>query len=756
MKLPGFIFTSGISFLISLNLSSQDKNEPSALEISRKGLETTISSDGLQLTARFLMPSSVPQTSDPGSWKVISESSGSINLGGITGQLNRITFSANTGLVDCETWVSDSKDIVAFRQTFTNKTKKIVKLNNLYPLYIDGKGSFSFGRISDWRILEQFRHKNDLPESEIPVAGKSISCDPFFIINNNGGEGKNLFIGYQTFALHLAEITISFDKDRQLEYISANCDFEGVEVPPDGSRTSQWAIISQGSDANLMISEYTARIRNYYDTEAPPGNAPTVFCTWYYHADNYNGEIFKGDIAQFKKEHLPFDVFLIDECWDVNDWGDFEANASFPEGMKWVSEQITSAGYTAGIWSAPFLVDGESSLSKNHPSWLLKNSKGTLCTFNMNERDHYILDLTYPGVCDYLEEQFRKISRDWGYSYFKFDFMRSVFIDTDQQFYDRSATSLEAYRKGLEAIRRGTGKDAYISVCGGHYGASYGIANTQRSGSDVKSQWNEKELPKYRQNILRTWMADLWHVDPDAMMVRRQNTALDTDKRGLTTGLFTDDEAFTNTVNQFIGGNLITFTEDFAKIDTERKMLYRHVIPSVNSASRPLDLFNTTCPEMMLTQISPICKNLGIWNMLSVINWSNETKDYQIPLDHKVTGNLKGETFLIYDFQSGEIIARLSKKEILTVNGIKGHQSRLLKIIPWDGKSPMFLGTDLNFSCGGLEIADIDYSKDRISGKLETGWNVPVKMTFVFPAVNGYEIRRVETTAGQKNFFVRF
>jgi hypothetical protein len=658
--------------------------------------------------------------------------------------------------MDCETWVSDKDDLLAFRQTFKNKTKKTVKLNNLYPFYIDGKESFNFGKISDWRILEQFRHKNDLPKSEIPLAAKSISCDPFFILNNDKGYGKNLLIGYQTFYLHLADMTISFDKDLKLDNILGKCDFGSIEVPPDGSRTSQWVIIAQGDDANLLIDEYTNRIRTFYNMEEPQKNAPTVYCTWYYHADNYNEEIFKGDIAQFKKEHMPFDVFLIDECWDVNDWGDFEANKSFPDGMKWAAEQINSAGYTAGIWSAPFLVDGESDLSKNHPSWLLKNSKGALCTFNMNGRDHYILDLTYPGVCDYLEEQFRKISQDWGYSYFKFDFMRSVFIDSDQQFFDKSATSLEAYRKGLEAIRRGTGKQAYISVCGGHYGASYGIANTQRSGSDVKSEWNEKELPKYRQNILRTWMSDLWHVDPDAMMVRKQAEALPTDKRNLTTGLFSYDEAFTNTVNQFVGGNLITFTEDFAKIDAERKVLYKYVIPSVNSASRPLDVFNTRCPEIMITSIDPVCNKLDNWNMLTIINWANVPRDYNIQLDKKVLGNLKGENFLAYDFQSGEIIAKLSKSDTLKISGVKGHQSKLVKIVPWDGKSPMFLGTDLNFSCGGVEIADIKYDNNIISGSLETEWFVPVTLTFVIPSINGYELKKIKTSAGQKKFLVRF
>lgn len=155
-----------------------------------------------------------------------------------------------------------------------------------------------------------------------------------------------------------------------------------------------------------------------------------------------------------------------------------------------------------------------------------------------------------------------------------------------------------------QSIRRGTGNDAYISVCGGHFGGSFGIANAQRSGSDVLSIWSEWALYKYRQNILRTWMSDLWHVDPDAMMVRRnsKNNA-PFDKWGdydLILGLFTDDEAFTNAINQFVGGNLITFTEKFSSLDEDRKMLYKHVIPSPNASSRPIDLFNPLIPEIMV------------------------------------------------------------------------------------------------------------------------------------------------------------
>jgi len=754
-----------IMLFFQMNITAQE------FQIKHKDQITSVSSSDLNFSIHIRKPESIPASSDPSNWKVKNETTISKSLAGYNGQLNSITYSNNIGLLTCQTWISEKKDLIAFRQIFTNTSDKSVKLKNLYPLYIDGKDAFKFGTISDWRILTQYRDKNGRPKSEVPTAGKTFNCDPFFIINNNKGIGKNLFIGFQTFYLHLAEINVSFDNNMQLDNISSNCDFGGVDLPKNGNRISQWVILSQGNDANSLMTDYTRRVRTYHHIKIPPKNAPTVYSTWYYHTLYYNENIFKGDIAQFKKEHLPFDVFLLDESWDINDWGDFKANNQFPKGMKWVAQQISSIGYIPGIWTAPFLVDGESELAKDHPEWLLKNSKGKECIFKVLGRDHFILDPTYPGACENLEEQYRKISHDWGYKYLKLDFMRVVFLEKDQQFYDKTSTSLEAYRKGLEAIRRGGGDEAYIWVCGGHYGASLGIANLQASGSDGTASWDE-ELPKYQQNIYRTWMSDLWHVDPDAMMVRRQKNEIPykylnhvlgsfTDEeaytqKNLTSGLFTDEEAFTNTINQFIGGNLITFTEDFAVIDQDRKMLYKHVIPSVNSASRPVDLFNKNIPELMVTHITPKCNKLGDWNMLSIVNWSNESKDYHIVLDHNLTGNIEGEKFLIYDFKSQKILAQLAKGEAFDIKDVKGHNSKLLKIVGWNGKSAMFIGTDLNFACGGLEISDIKYEDGSVSGVLETDWNVPIKLTFVVPTINGYDLRKLEIGEGQKRFTLDF
>jgi hypothetical protein len=748
-------------------------------EISKIGKDAFISSEWLKFSISLKKPETLPAINDPARWIVLKDTITRKHLFGGYGNLNTVIYSTNLGELCTETWLADERNLIAFRHSITNKTNGIIRLNFLFPFYIAKNNSFVFGEISEWRILKQFREKNDYPvvsligskeeKQGIPIVVENFDgsfiipkpsskndCDPFLMINSKNGEGKNLMIAYQSYYFHLADISISIDDKQKLNEISANCNFESVEIPSNGIRTSQWVSVTIGDDPNKMISEYSSNLLEFHDVEIPEKNAPAAYCTWYYYGGSYNETEFKENIAQFRKDRIPFDVFLIDACWDNDRWGDFEANMKqFPSGMKWAAEEIMSVGYIPGIWTCPFIVDQDANLVKDKPEWLLKNSNGEYCIFPMGSARHFILDLTYPGVTQYLEDNYRKFSKDWGYRYYKFDFMRATYSDVDQQFHNKSVTSLEAYRMGLEAIRRGVGNDSYISVCGGHYGGSFGIAQSQRSGSDVLSIWRESELYKYRQNILRTWMSDLWHIDPDAMMVRRK-----TDKPfhqyDLAAGFFTDDEAFTNSINQFVGGNLLTFSEKFSTIDEDRKMLYKHVIPVPNASSRALDLFNPMIPEKMLTSINPLSKNLGEWKMLSLINWYNKSRDFLIPLDDKVLGSVQEELFIIFDFQSQAIISRLLRGDTLRIEGVKPHQSRLLKILPWDGQSAIFVGTDLNFSCGGVEISDIKYEQRKISGLLDTPWYVPVTLTFLVPSGENFKQKQMKVLPGQKQFYLQY
>lgn len=737
-----------------------------------------IRGDNISLSSVFRAPDLFAGSDEKESWEHKEHSESAMTFAGEKGILRIDIFTSNNGKLERKTWLSDRNDLVAFQHIYFNSSNKEVKLNALYPFSISGKQSL-FNKVSKYRILTQKTMKNgspsvvfpqkemtytnpllsnDLMETDKFYTGKVINSDPFLIINDSL-ENNNLFIGSQSYYLHLFELNIEFIEQggaQLIESLESKCNFEGITVPVNAFKESQWIVLSQGKDPNKLIADYTERTSKLQGIKKPKDAPPSVYCEFYYYGLGYNEDYFKNDIAVFQKDPLPFDVFQIDACWQQNYGHDFEVDRSvFPSGMKWAADQIRSLGYIPGIWTAPYIVrinwsNPETDLKKNHPEWLLKNSKGEFVTWI----DHYyILDTTYPGVTDYLENSYRKLAKDWGYEYFKFDFMRTIFLDADQQFYDKTITSLEAYRKGLEAIKRGVGEDAYISVCGGHYGASYGIANSQRSGSDTRSIWDINEIRKYRQNILRTWMSNYWHVDADAMGIRRQETALlGTNDKSL--GMLSDEEAATNTLNQFIGGGMVCFAEDFANIDEDRKALYRHVIPSINSPSKPIDIFDPLCPSLLLTHVKPICKDLPEWVMLSVVNWSNNPKSFEIKLDDKILNSIQGNKYVVFEFFSQKVIGVFDKNQTIIIENQRPHQSQLFRIIKWDGKEPVLAGTDLHFSGGGVEIKEWKVKKGKLTGTIDTPWNYPVKVTIVLPATKtqGFKIETITIAKEHKAF----
>ena len=402
--------------------------------------------------------------------------------------------------------------------------------------------------------------------------------------------------------------------------------------------------------------------------------------------------------------------------------------------MADAADRIAVLGYRPGIWTCPTMVRIFSDIAESHPEWLLRLEDGSPHLFGMGG-PNYVLDPTYPGVCDHIEETFRRLTHDWGFTYHKLDFIRSIFIDSKVRFHNPGATRLEAYRASLEAVRRGAGPDAYIAVCGGHYGGSLGLADSQRSGSDVAAMWDDPPaLPKFKQNILRTWMSRLWHVDPDAMMVRRRDRQYhDGDHGFLSLGKFTDEEARTIALNQYIGGGMVCVCEKWPEIDADRRALYRHVLPTVNSPRIPLDPFEPHCPSLVLTRVIPRCPDLAPWVTVSATNWTDEPRSLRVPLDDVVTHTLSGDRFLVFEFFEQRLVGLFSRGEVIDLGERPPHTSRLLRIAPWADDRPVLAGTDLHFSGGGQEISSWIASEDRATGEVDSRWSYPVTVATAFP-----------------------
>ena len=470
-----------------------------------------------------------------------------------------------------------------------------------------------------------------------------------------------------------------------------------------------------------------------------------MLCSFYTYGEFYEERWFEEDLEDLAARPVPFDVFLIDGGWEKAR-GEWEPREDWwPHGMNAAAERIRATGYRPGIWTAPFVAASHSKVMTEHPEWALKLDNGGR---KEHSPDVWTLDPTHPGVCEHLESTFRKITFEWGYDFHKFDFMRSVFNDPRTRFHDRSKTRLEAYRMGLEAIRRGTGPDAYICVCGGHYGGSLGIAQSQRSGSDVRGWWDGMMKPRLKQNVMRTWMHRLWHVDPDAVLLRRRDEQLIDGPHGqYSLGRLSDDEARVVTLNQYLSSGIVCVAEKFRELDEDRRALLRHILPTIDAPALPLDPLEPTAPSQLVSHVEPRCRELGSWNTLAVINWDDESKPMRVTLEGEVIGGLARGRFLVFEFFEQETLGLFDAGSEVDLGLLRPHSCRLLRIAPWNGRDPVLAGTDMHLSGGGVEIAAWLAGRGEVSGRIETPWEYPVRLTVAFPDGEGC-LASMATSAG--------
>jgi len=144
--------------------------------------------------------------------------------------------------------------------------------------------------------------------------------------------------------------------------------------------------------------------------------------------------------------------------------------------MKWLADKIRSYGLKPGLWIAPYVVSEHAEIFQKNPEWFLKDSDGKFLRVgpwpsidsdwakNENPK-RYGLDVTHPEAAEWLYKLFDTAANKWGYEMFKIDFVAWSLLSA-HHYFDRSVTPAQAYRRGMEIIRRAIGNEKHINDCG--------------------------------------------------------------------------------------------------------------------------------------------------------------------------------------------------------------------------------------------------------------------------------------------------
>ena len=319
-----------------------------------------------------------------------------------------------------------------------------------------------------------------------------------------------------------------------------------VPLDPGGQLELEPVQVALGEDENALLEAFGDALGAAAGARVG-SSFQTGWCSWYHFFHDVSEEALLRNLEALAaaRPRLPVEVVQLDDGYQraVGDW--LLTNGRFPRGLAPVAEAIREAGFRPGLWTAPFCVAPDARLFAARPEWLLRSDRvpgeyhvGLLHPEWCKDPRIHVLDTSRDDVCEHLTRSFAALA-GMGFSYLKLDFLYAVAMGAKAA--DPRIPRARRLRRGLDAVRRGAGEEAFLLGCGCPLGAAVGAVDGMRVGPDVAPRWEtdpttripgiEPTQPATRnavRNVLaRAWMhRRLWLNDPDCLMARTRNTKL--------------------------------------------------------------------------------------------------------------------------------------------------------------------------------------------------------------------------------------
>jgi alpha-galactosidase len=428
--------------------------------------------------------------------------------------------------------------------------------------------------------------------------------------------------------------------------ITAIVDTEGLAIEPHDTWSLEELMSTTGPDRAKLLAMLAERLAMHHPPLGTP-KPPTGWCSWYCFGPRVTAQQVLDNLDTIAKQLPGLTYVQIDDGYQsaMGDW--LDTGAAFGGNVRTVLDAIRRRGFQPAIWVAPFVAEAASTIFKQHPDWFIADAisgeplRSDRVTFGGWRRGPwYAIDGTHPGAQAHLEQLFRTMRREWGCTYFKLDanFWGAMH---GGRFHDPRATRIEAYRRGMAAIRRGAG-DAFVLGCNHPIWPSIGEVHGSRSSNDIKRAW-DRVASTARQNLSRNWQnGQLWWNDPDAVVLA---------------GELTDAECQFHATAIYASGGMILSGDDLTSMPPARAAMLRKLLPPTGVAA---------AFEDATLRVGTV--RLPDARMICLFNWEDRADTLTVPLLQPAT---------IVDYWSG---ASLGRREGRVSFEIPPRSARLLKV----------------------------------------------------------------------------
>lgn len=477
----------------------------------------------------------------------------------------------------------------------------------------------------------------------------------------------------------------------QTAKVTGQCDHGtpgGGELCRSGATVETSAFFLTWDANSVQAMEDYARLVNRHNRISLPAS-PTGWCSWYCYWDYaLTEDVVLANIDFISKGLRDYGLlyFQLDDGWQKGTRcsGDWEANAKFPRGMKYIADQARAAGLKPGLWLGPFGEDGD---NRGQPA-LYTGGKG--------------YDLAGQGWQSWMAGLMDKVWNQWGYEYQKHDFLaygKST---------DRDLPFQEVYRRGLKLAKAKAPKSAFFLSCiPANEFAALGCSDAQRIGGDVDAAWRymmiAAEVSGRKFHINRQF----YIADPDVICVRPP--------------LSTEMARMYLTLGSLFGGSLL-MSEKYPELPPDRVEMTKKVLPATGDVARCVDVFEPRggfAPDYPRIWDARVARPFESWHVVGLFNW-DLTRGHDLAIDFAKDLDLPpGSDQLVYDFWADRFLGVF--RDGLTA-GLLPARCQVLGIRARTGR-PQVLATTRHITMGGADLAEVQWQDpaNTLSGVFTAG-----------------------------------
>ena len=486
-------------------------------------------------------------------------------------------------------------------------------------------------------------------------------------------------------------------------------------------------VLGAFDDCRLGLEAYADAVAAHYAIRLKP--QISGYTTWYDDKFGYSrgfgagtpasAREFADAVERHRLKDFGFSFFQIDDFWQdgppkngpAKNFTRTNPNGPFPDGMKPTADYLRSKGILPGLWYMPF-----SGTQKDTAWWgdkmgLFVRDGRTGAPFE-TVWGGTCLDMTNPDAVRYMQDVTRRICREWGYGYIKYDGMwtamgcnmakeKTLAGDgyNEHVFSDSAATGVDAYRRGMKALREAAGEDTFILACNlaqnvRAMGATYGLVDGCRIGGDNGpiDIFPTRYMIGIRNGTPRYFLnGRVWYSDPDPVYVR--------------------DAVPLGRARMFatwasLGGMLYNFSDWLPDLSAERvDILKRTMAPHGVKTVRPIDFFERTLANAWVLEKGDV-------RVFGLYNWNtNDTLKIDYPAAY--AGLDPNREYVGFDFWGNEFVQPFKGRFAFDV---PADSCRVIACVPVEDR-PMVVSSSRHVASPAFDVSGVTWDGESLCGE---------------------------------------